>query len=183
MSDTNCTADESPKEPETVTVDANSLSPREYPSTIADSETTFSESANLENDNTCLDSSEKQSPQASVSEWSESRPCGEIDANLYKCCSRRSDEDETVINLKRCCSCTRKTTKKTDLDYGKHVIDVKVDKDLSKAERKKLWREIQKRKPFLTQRLLDHIKKYGKPPFAVWNGIGCGAPLEDPRYL
>jgi len=51
-----------------------------------------------------------------------------------------------------------------------YAIDIPLDKKINKRTQRKLWEEIEKRKPLVPKHVAQHIQKYAKPPFETW---GC----------
>ncbi|KAK7601397.1 hypothetical protein V9T40_008838 [Parthenolecanium corni] len=51
-----------------------------------------------------------------------------------------------------------------------YAIDIPLDKKINKRTQRKLWEEIEKRKPLVPKHVALHIQKYAKPPFETW---GC----------
>lgn len=49
-------------------------------------------------------------------------------------------------------------------------IDIPLEKKINKRTKRKLWEEIEKRKPLIPKYVERHIQKYAKPPFELW---GC----------
>lgn len=58
-----------------------------------------------------------------------------------------------------------------------YAIDIPLDKKINKRTQRKLWEEIEKRKPLVPKHVAQHIQKYAKPPFETWGckfrGKGC----------
>lgn len=61
-------------------------------------------------------------------------------------------------------------TKETEQSKDRYAIDIPLDKKINKHTQRKLWEEIEKRKPLIPKHVAQHIRKYGKPPFETW---GC----------
>ena len=51
-----------------------------------------------------------------------------------------------------------------------YQIDIPIQREINKRTKRKLWEEIEKRKPLIPKYVERHIQKYAKPPFELW---GC----------
>ncbi|KAK7603017.1 hypothetical protein V9T40_003016 [Parthenolecanium corni] len=60
-----------------------------------------------------------------------------------------------------------------------YKIDILLRKKVNRSTKKKLWREIEKRKPFITENVREHIRNYAKPPFITWACRNCVFPYES----
>lgn len=60
--------------------------------------------------------------------------------------------------------------KPTEEPKDPYEIEIPLQKKINKRTQRKLWEEIEKRKPLIPRHVADHIKKYAKPPFETW---GC----------
>ncbi|KAK7603862.1 hypothetical protein V9T40_003861 [Parthenolecanium corni] len=60
-----------------------------------------------------------------------------------------------------------------------YKIDIPLRKKVNKSTKKKLWREIERRKPFITESVREHIHNYAKPPFITWGCRNCVFPYES----
>lgn len=73
----------------------------------------------------------------------------------------------------------RKSSVLTDADVTRksseepYPIGIPLRKKVNKSTRKKLWREIQKRKPFISANVYAHIQHFAKPPFQTWGCHNC----------
>ncbi len=84
-----------------------------------------------------------------------------------------SDEIDARSTLKR-----RKSTFLSDDDLKddsleQYKIEIPLKKKVNQSTKKKLWREIERRKPFITQNVAEHIQKFAKPPFVTWGCKNC----------
>lgn len=68
------------------------------------------------------------------------------------------------------------TTTQTPMDMtteepkDPYLIDIPLEKKINKRTQRKLWEEIERRKPLIPRHVAEHIQKYAKPPFETW---GC----------
>lgn len=82
----------------------------------------------------------------------------------------------------------RKSSVYTDADVSRkssddpYPIGIPLKKQVNKSTRKKLWREIQKRKPFITQNVLAHIQHFAKPPFRTFGCNNCNFRKDVRSY-
>lgn len=60
-----------------------------------------------------------------------------------------------------------------------YKIEIPLRKKVNKSTKKKLWREIERRKPFITENVREHIRTYAKPPFITWGCRNCVFPYES----
>ncbi|XKL62796.1 hypothetical protein PGB90_002629 [Kerria lacca] len=79
------------------------------------------------------------------------------------------NESDTKEKRKSIFSTNELIKDSTDL----YKIDIPLKKKVNKNAKKKLWREIQKRKPFISENVAAHIRNYGKPPFVTWGCKNC----------
>lgn len=63
-----------------------------------------------------------------------------------------------------------------------YKIDIPIKKKITPSMKKKLWREIERRKPFITKNVATHIEKFAKPPFVTWGCKNCNFPYEVKSY-
>lgn len=63
-----------------------------------------------------------------------------------------------------------------------YKIDIPLNKKINASTKKKLWREIERRKPFITKNVASHIQQFAKPPFITWGCKSCHFPYEVKSY-
>lgn len=63
-----------------------------------------------------------------------------------------------------------------------YKIDIPIKKKITPSMKKKLWREIERRKPFITKNVATHIEQFAKPPFVTWGCKNCNFPYEVKSY-
>jgi hypothetical protein len=93
----------------------------------------------------------------------------------------RNEEDEIDVGRDGSVHMTKDLLKKNSEDEP-YKINIPLQKRVNRSTKKKLWREIERRKPYLTQNVATHIQKYAKPPFITWGCKTCEFPYEVQSY-
>lgn len=88
--------------------------------------------------------------------------------------SARDDEVVGKIKRRKSMYLTEDMLKKESLESYK--IEIPLRKKVNRSTKKKLWREIERRKPFISENVREHIRTYAKPPFITWGCRNCIFP-------
>lgn len=95
--------------------------------------------------------------------------------------AKNTDEESSDAGRRGSVHLTKDLLKKDSGDEP-YKINIPLRKKVNQSTKKKLWREIERRKPFITQNVASHIQKYAKPPFITWGCKACEFPYEIRSY-